>query len=81
MKRLGSPPMPPDLTALAELYGLAGAEIRLCLSLYAGRNLQEAAAELGVGYGTVRTRSKSIFGKTGTRGQPELCALLARYAG
>jgi DNA-binding CsgD family transcriptional regulator len=81
VKRLSRPPSSANLSALAELYGLTDAEVRLCTSLYAGRNLREAAAELGILYESVRTRSKSIFAKTGTRGQAELCSLLARCSG
>jgi DNA-binding CsgD family transcriptional regulator len=81
IKRLASPPSLPDLAALAQIYGLTGAELRLCTSLYAGRTLQEAAVELGISYEAVRTRTKTIFAKTGTRGQSGLCALLARYSG
>jgi DNA-binding CsgD family transcriptional regulator len=80
-KRLARPPAMRDMSALQQLYGLTGAEVRLCLSLHAGRTLQEAAAELGLSYETVRTSTKAIFAKTGTKGQPALCALLARYAG
>jgi DNA-binding CsgD family transcriptional regulator len=80
VKRLSRPPAMRNPAALRELYGLTDAEIRLCLSLYAGRTLQEAAAELGVSYETIRTRTKAIFAKTGTNGQSGLCALLARYA-
>jgi DNA-binding CsgD family transcriptional regulator len=81
IKRLTRAPALRDVAAFGRLYGLTGAEMRLCLSLYAGRNLQEAAAELGIGYETVRTRLKGIFAKTVTHSQSELCALLARYAG
>ncbi|MBX3582839.1 MAG: hypothetical protein KF810_13170 [Rhizobiaceae bacterium] len=80
IKRLGRGPKQPDLTALGELFGLSRSELRLCLSLYAGNSLQEAAAELGVTYETIRDRAKVVFQKTGVRGQPALCALLARYA-
>lgn len=80
MKRLARPPLMEDLTAFRQLYGLTKAEARLCLSLYAGRTLQEAAAELGLAYETIRTCTKAVFAKTGTRSQSALCALLARYA-
>lgn len=81
IKRLAHRPAPPDLAAFGEAFGLARSEVLLCLSLYAGHSLQEAAIELGLTYETVRTRTKSIFQKTGVRGQPALCALLATYAG
>ncbi|MDN5926404.1 MAG: helix-turn-helix transcriptional regulator [Hyphomicrobiales bacterium] len=81
MKRLARPPAIQDLSALGQLYGLTKAEIRLCFSLYAGRTLQEAATELNLSYETIRTCTKAIFAKTGARGQPDLYALLARYAG
>lgn len=81
IKRLAHRKPQLDLTAFAETFGLTRSEMLLCLSLYAGRNLQEAAVELGVTYGTIRDRTKIVFQKTGVRGQPGLCALLARYAG
>lgn len=81
LKRFAHPPAPPDLAAFGEAFGLTRSELLLCLSLYAGRSLHEAAAELGLTYETVRTRTKAIFQKTGVRGQPALCALLAGYAG
>ncbi|MBL8580257.1 MAG: hypothetical protein JNK47_23925 [Mesorhizobium sp.] len=81
VKMLSRGPKPPDLTAFGEAFGLSRSEVLLCLSLYAGRSLQEAAVELGITYGTVRDRAKVVFQKTGVRGQPGLCALLARYSG
>lgn len=80
IKRLAQRPKTPDLTAFAEAFGLTRSELLLCLSLHDGRNLQEAAVELGVTYETIRDRTKVVFQKTGVRGQPGLCALLARYA-
>jgi DNA-binding CsgD family transcriptional regulator len=63
---------------LRRRFGLTAAQARLALTLRAGRTLQEAAAELGVGYETVRTHLKGIFERTGTRRQAELLLLLRR---
>jgi DNA-binding CsgD family transcriptional regulator/PAS domain-containing protein len=48
------------------LYGLTPAEARLAQLLAAGRCLDEAARQLGVGRSTVRTHLQRIFDKTGT---------------
>lgn len=74
------PPSLSDLPTLAQIYGLTGAELSPCVSLYADRVPQETAIELGIGYEAVRTRTKDIFAKAGTRGQPGLCASLTRYS-
>ncbi|MEZ5355078.1 MAG: hypothetical protein R2762_20775 [Bryobacteraceae bacterium] len=67
-----------DAALLSRLYGLTPAESRLAGELLEGRDLRAAAEELGVSYHTARAQSKSIFGKTGTRGQTDLLRLLLK---
>ncbi len=84
----------PDLVAplddglLTELYGLSRAEARLARLLAGGRSIEEAATELHISPHTARTQLKAVFGKTGTRRQPDLIrklltgpAILRRPAG
>jgi len=59
------------------LYGLTSAETSLLHLLLVGHNLYEAAELNQVTRETVRTQIKSIFNKTGTRGQSELIRLAA----
>jgi DNA-binding CsgD family transcriptional regulator len=67
---------PPPLDMLTGLFGLTPAEAGVAV----GMHLAEIAADRGVKIGTVRAYSKIVFGKTGTRGQTELAALLTRLA-
>jgi DNA-binding CsgD family transcriptional regulator len=69
---------PPDM--LIDVFGLTPAEASVAIGIAAGRQLAEIAADRGVKIGTVRAYSKIVFGKTGTRGQAELAALLTRMA-
>jgi DNA-binding CsgD family transcriptional regulator len=71
-------PPPPDM--LIDLFGLTPAEASIALGIARGWHLAEIAADRGVKIGTVRAYSKTVFGKTGTRGQAELAALLTRLA-
>jgi DNA-binding CsgD family transcriptional regulator len=61
---------------LRDRYGLTPAEARLAALLAADYSLEEAAEELGLAVGTVRTRLKSIFCKTDTHRQASLVRLL-----
>lgn len=65
---------------LAVLYGLSPAESRLAAKLAALKSLGQAAIELGVAMGTVRTQLSAVFAKTGARGQSELLMLMATGA-
>jgi DNA-binding CsgD family transcriptional regulator/PAS domain-containing protein len=73
-ERSVGPPMP----HLQALFGLTQAEARLAVSLAAGESLQAAAEELGITYGTARTRLVQLFQKTDTRSQGQLIQLLLR---
>jgi DNA-binding CsgD family transcriptional regulator len=63
---------------MAELFSLSPREARLALALSRGMNLTEAAVELGITIGSARTYSKSIYSKTGARGQPDLVRIIMR---
>jgi DNA-binding CsgD family transcriptional regulator len=71
--------MPPH-HMLAEMFGLTPAEAGVAAGIAAGRQLAEIATDRGVGIETIRWYSKVVFGKTQTRGQAELAALLTRLA-
>lgn len=66
----------PEEARLRELYGLTPAEARVAAHLARGLSVQEAAERLGIGITTARTHLQHIYGKTSTRRQPELVALL-----
>ena len=68
----------PDGALLERLYGLTPAESRVAAALLNGHDLRAAASELGVSYHTARAQAKSIFSKTGTRGQSDLIRLLLK---
>jgi DNA-binding CsgD family transcriptional regulator len=61
---------------LTELFSLNRSEARLALALCRGRTIAEAAGEIGLTVDTARTYSKSIFAKTGARGQPDLVRII-----
>ena len=69
-----------EATAVAEVFGLTPAELRVLASLLAGRTLSETAGVLGVAITTAKTHLESIFQKTGVSRQPELAALARRVA-
>jgi DNA-binding CsgD family transcriptional regulator/PAS domain-containing protein len=72
----------PEVTAsvplerLQAVLGLTEAEARLAALLAEGQDLRDAALQLGITYGTARTRLATIFQKTDTRRQGELIKLL-----
>jgi len=67
----------PTTQTLQKNFGLTPAEARLALSLQSGKDLQSAAASLGVSAETVRKQVKSIFAKTGVKRQVDLVALIS----
>lgn len=62
---------------LRNIFGLTPAEARLSQHLAGGKDLREAAEEIGVSYNTVRSQMRSVLAKTGTRRQTELMRVLA----
>jgi DNA-binding CsgD family transcriptional regulator len=63
---------------LRAAFDLTAAEARLAARLASGEELRDAAAQLGITYGTARARLAEIFQKTHTRRQSELITLLLR---
>ena len=57
---------------LAELFGLLPSEARFALALSRGLSIAEAAESLGVTIQTARSYSKTVYAKTGARGQADL---------
>jgi DNA-binding CsgD family transcriptional regulator len=70
----------PPVNMLSETFGLTDTEAGVALGIASGRQLAEIAADRGVKIETIRVHSKRVFGKTQTRGQAELAALLTRLA-
>lgn len=68
----------PDPLMLQELFNLTPSESRIAALLVQGRSLDETAADLGIAQQTVRTHVKRILGKTATKRQGELIALILR---
>jgi DNA-binding CsgD family transcriptional regulator len=71
-ERPGGPPVP----HLQALFRMTQAEARLAVHLAAGKTLRAAADELGITYGTARTRLTQLFRKTNTQSQGQLIRLL-----
>ncbi len=67
-----------DPVFLGALFDLTPAEARLAIALMAGKDLSEIASERRLSVQTVRSQLRSLFGKTGTRRQAELVAVLIR---
>jgi DNA-binding CsgD family transcriptional regulator len=69
-------PSGPPASHLQTLFRMTRAEARLAASLAAGETLRAAAAELGITYGTARSRLTQLFRKTNTQSQGQLIRLL-----
>jgi DNA-binding CsgD family transcriptional regulator/PAS domain-containing protein len=70
--------LPPDLNAIAKIFGLTSAETKQLRRLVAGDSLADAASALGVSETTARTHRQHIFAKMGVSRQADLVALVAR---
>jgi DNA-binding CsgD family transcriptional regulator len=70
-----------DLTALARLYRLTNAELRVLALLLHGRDTAEIATEMRIAMPTLRSHLKALFQKTRTRRQAELVRLAAQLGG
>jgi DNA-binding CsgD family transcriptional regulator/PAS domain-containing protein len=66
--------------AIAAMFDLSPAEVRVLERLIAGRTPAEVADDLGSALPTVRTHLSNIFAKTGTTGQADLIRLAASLA-
>jgi DNA-binding CsgD family transcriptional regulator len=60
-----------------DAYGLTRAEVRVAFAVSAGISVVAAADLLGVSANTVKSHLRSVFIKTGARGQVELARLMA----
>jgi len=67
--------------AIMKAFGVTKAEARLAVSLLSGKTMQDHAEEFKISKNTVRTQMKSLFHKTGTRGQTELIRQLTALFG
>jgi DNA-binding CsgD family transcriptional regulator len=70
----------PAQSDLIEAFRLTPAEARLAAQLAAGDSLDVTADKLGITYQTARNELRSIFGKTDTRRQAHLVAILSLFA-
>ena len=70
----------PPAEAIAALFDLSPAEIRIVQHLLAGKTPVEIADELGLALPTVRTHLARIFAKTGTSRQADLILLATQIA-
>jgi DNA-binding CsgD family transcriptional regulator len=61
---------------MADLFSLTPKEAKLALALCRGSTIAEAAPDVGLTVGSARIYSKSIFAKTGARGQPDLVRIV-----
>jgi DNA-binding CsgD family transcriptional regulator len=66
----------PHAGATRQAFGLTEREAQIATLLAEGLSLPTIAERLRLGLGTIRNHVKSIFGKTGTRRQGELVAML-----
>jgi DNA-binding CsgD family transcriptional regulator len=66
----------PTRESLTLRFGLSPAETRVALLLSEGHSLRQISEMLGVSFHTVRSQTKSIFGKTDVRRQSELVRIL-----
>ncbi|TAJ76072.1 MAG: hypothetical protein EPO42_13355 [Gallionellaceae bacterium] len=62
---------------LSALYKFSPAEARLAARLAAFRSIEESAKDLGIAIATARAQLRSVFSKTGVKGQAALLMLLA----
>ncbi len=67
----------PSVARLKQLFGLTPAEARVAIAMLSGLGIQDVAREHGVEAETVRTQTKRIRSKTGTKTQTQLVSLLA----
>jgi DNA-binding CsgD family transcriptional regulator len=72
-------PIAIDGAAVREAFNLTPRERDVAVRLGRGLDLDQAAAELRIGRGTVRSHLLQIYEKTGTHSRSALVALLARF--
>ena len=69
-----------NLQHFSKVFGLTPAETEFCRRLGEGHNLTSTAGIVGITRETARQRLKTVFQKTGTSRQAELCVLIERWA-
>ncbi len=79
VRELGRPPEQDVLQQIGQSFGLTPAELRLASRIASGQNLKETADGLGISITTARHHLQQIFGKTGTRQQSQLVALMRPF--
>lgn len=72
--------LPAPIQSIAALYALTTAETRVLMLIVDVSGVPPVAALLGLSEATVKTHLRSIFRKTGTKGQAELVKLVAGHA-
>ena len=75
---LRDPQAPIAVDRLRDLFGLTRTEGLVAAALGQGHSLEEIAAGMNIGLGTVRSHLKRLLAKTGTHRQAEAVTLLAR---
>lgn len=70
---------PPDIDQFALQFRLSRAEVRALSGILSGKSVTDIADDAAVSRETVRTQLKSLYAKTGTRGQTDLLRLVHRY--
>ena len=68
------------LEALAKLYNLTAAEVRVLQAVVETGGVPQIANELGLAESTVRSHLRSLFDKTGLNRQADLVELVAEHA-
>ncbi|RWR08166.1 helix-turn-helix transcriptional regulator [Paenirhodobacter populi] len=66
-----------DLDQFSRSYGLTGSEVRALTGLIAGKSIADIAREAGRSRETIRTQVKSLYSKTGARGEADLLRLIS----
>jgi DNA-binding CsgD family transcriptional regulator len=69
------------LEALRGCHGCTPSEARLALLICNGRGLREAAADMGITYGTARVYLKTVFEKLGVHSQSQLVSRVLQLRG
>jgi DNA-binding CsgD family transcriptional regulator len=73
-------PIAIDSAAVRDAFQLTSRERDVAVRLAHGLDLDQTAAELRIGRGTVRSHLLQVYEKTGTHNRSALVALLARFA-
>jgi DNA-binding CsgD family transcriptional regulator len=69
-----------DVDGIARIFGLTGAETQITASIINGMTVDQVAEERGTSPETVRGQLKTVFSKTGAKGQSDLVRLAVKAA-